>query len=93
MHHDIRHYISPAGADVFQRWLDSISDLRARVAVLRRIDRMSAGNFGDHKYLRDGVWELRLDLSGGIRVYSLPAVMTPRRSKVCTEIRHSRLNT
>jgi putative addiction module killer protein len=74
MHHDIRHYISNSGADVFQRWLDRVSDLRARVAVLRRIDRMSAGNFGDHKYLRDGVWELRLDLSGGVRVYFERAV-------------------
>jgi putative addiction module killer protein len=39
------------------------------VAVLRRIDRVSAGNFGDHKFLRDEVWELRVDVGPGYRVY------------------------
>jgi putative addiction module killer protein len=69
MFHEIRHYLSADGADPYQRWLDGLEDLTARVAILRRVDRISAGNFGDHKYLRDGVWELRLDVSGGIRVY------------------------
>ena len=47
------------GADPFQSWLDGLKDLKARVAILRRVDRLSADNFGDHKYLKDGVWELR----------------------------------
>jgi hypothetical protein len=36
-------------------------DLKARVAILRRVDRLSADNFGDHKYLKDDVWELWVD--------------------------------
>lgn len=39
------------------------------MAVLRRVDRMSAGNFGDHQLVRDGVWELRVDFGPGYRVY------------------------
>jgi len=66
---ELLHYLTPAGDDPFQAWIDELKDLRARVAVLRRIDRMSAGNFGDHKFLRDGVWELRVDFGPGYRVY------------------------
>jgi putative addiction module killer protein len=30
---------------------------------------MELGNFGDHKFCRDGVWELRVDVGAGYRVY------------------------
>jgi len=43
--------------------------LRIRVAVLRRIDRLAAGNSGDHRFCRARVWELRVDLGPGFRVY------------------------
>ena len=34
-----------------------------------RVQRMAAGNFGDHKPLSDGVWELKIDHGPGYRVY------------------------
>jgi putative addiction module killer protein len=30
---------------------------------------MEGGNFGDHKFCRDGVWEFRIDVGAGYRVY------------------------
>jgi putative addiction module killer protein len=66
---ELLHYVTPTGDDPFQSWIDELQDLKARVAVLRRVDRMSAGNFGDHKFLRDGVWELRVAFGPGYRVY------------------------
>ncbi len=36
---------------------------------MARIDRLSAGNFGDAKALRDGLFELRIDWGPGYRVY------------------------
>jgi putative addiction module killer protein len=36
---------------------------------LRRIDRVAMGNFGDHRFCREGVWELRIDVGAGYRVY------------------------
>ena len=69
MRFDVEHYLSPAGRDPFQQWLDGLVDLRCRVAVLRRIDRMAGGNPGDHRFCRDGVWELRIDCGPGYRVY------------------------
>lgn len=34
-----------------------------------RVARAQAGNFGDHKFERDGVWALRMDFGPGYRVY------------------------
>lgn len=59
---DVRHYLTANGADPFQEWLDSLHDLKARVAILRRIDRLMLGNLGDHKFCGEGVWELRVDV-------------------------------
>ena len=66
---EIRHYLTASGRDLFQTWLDDIRDMRARVAIQRRIDRLTAGNFGDHKFCRDGISELRIDIGAGYRVY------------------------
>lgn len=30
---------------------------------------MELGNFGDHQFCRDGVWELRVDIGAGYRIY------------------------
>jgi len=66
---EVIHYQTEGGTDVFQEWLDDLRDIRARVAVLRRIDRAAMGNFGDHKVCRDGVYEMRIDHGPGYRVY------------------------
>ena len=66
---EIIHYMTEEGADVYQEWVDGLRDSRARVAILRRIDRAAGGNFGDHKACREGVSEMRIDLGAGYRVY------------------------
>jgi len=65
----VLHYLTAAGEDIYQVWLDDLRDTRARVAIQRRADRIATGNFGDHKFCRDGVWELRIDFGPGYRVY------------------------
>jgi putative addiction module killer protein len=37
--------------------------------VIRRIIRLESGNFGDHKFIGDGVSEFRIDVGPGYRVY------------------------
>ena len=44
-------------------------DRLAASKIDTRIDRAESGNFGDHKFERDGVWELRIDYGPGYRVY------------------------
>jgi len=50
-------------------WLASLEDLKARARIAARLDRLSLGNFGDSKALREGVSELRIDWGPGYRVY------------------------
>lgn len=53
----------------FARWHASVRDLRAKIAIARRIDRAAAGNLGDVKSVGEGVSELRVDVGAGYRVY------------------------
>ncbi|WP_231403507.1 type II toxin-antitoxin system RelE/ParE family toxin [Diaphorobacter sp. JS3051] len=65
----VRHYITEDEHDPFQEWLKKLRDPIAKGQVVRRVGRIEAGNFGDHKPCREGVWELRIDQGPGYRVY------------------------
>ena len=65
----IRHYLTASGQNLFEEWLDCLRDAKAEARIAARIARLAAGNFGDCKPLRDGVWELRIDWGPGYRVY------------------------
>jgi len=67
--YEIRHYLTRGEKDVFMEWRRQLRDTKAKIAVDRRINRIELGNFGDHKFCRDGVWELRIDVGPGYRVY------------------------
>ena len=49
--------------EIFSKWLHKLKDIKAKVAILRRIERMRQGNFGDVKAVGDDVSEMRLDIS------------------------------
>ncbi|MCQ1550286.1 MAG: type II toxin-antitoxin system RelE/ParE family toxin [Candidatus Accumulibacter phosphatis] len=66
---DLFDYQTADGRDPFQEWLAKLADRNARARVAVRVQRMATGNFGDHKPLNDGVWELRIDHGPGYRVY------------------------
>ncbi|MFB4394628.1 type II toxin-antitoxin system RelE/ParE family toxin [Pseudomonas sp. LS_2] len=53
----------------FARWLRGLRDLRAYIALSRRMERAESGNLGDYKSLGGGIHEMRLDISGGYRIY------------------------
>ena len=65
----ICHYVSRAGKDVFDVWLTGLADARTQAKIASRINRLAAGNFGDCKSLRQGLYELRIDWGPGCRVY------------------------
>ncbi|HHQ2782114.1 TPA: type II toxin-antitoxin system RelE/ParE family toxin [Pseudomonas aeruginosa] len=66
----IEHYLTADGQkDLYIDWLGRLRDGKAKVAIIRRVARIEQGNFGDHKFCRDGVWELRIDAGPGYRVY------------------------
>ena len=66
---EIRHYVTRTGKDVFDHWLTQLADARAQAKIAVRINRLAAGNFGDCKPLRQGLYELRIDWGPGYRVY------------------------
>jgi putative addiction module killer protein len=66
---EIRHYVNRAGKDVFDDWLTQLADARAQAKIATRINRLAAGNFGDCKSLRQGLYELRIGWGPGYRVY------------------------
>jgi putative addiction module killer protein len=55
--------------DTFVKWLDRLSDIRARVRALARIDRLGDGNPGNAKSVGAGVVEMRIGYGPGYRVY------------------------
>ena len=61
---------------MFADWRDKVKDSKAKIAIDRRIYRAERGNFGDHKPCREGVWELRIDVGPGYRVYYAQAGKT-----------------
>lgn len=54
---------------VFSDWLGSLRDRRARLRIVDRLKRASNGNFGDWKSAKDGLFEMRVDVGPGYRVY------------------------
>lgn len=66
---EIVRYQTEKGDVPFTEWFDSLRDVRGKTAIIRRIDRAAQGNFGDHKFERAGVWEMRLDVGPGYRLY------------------------
>lgn len=66
---NVRHYLTPDQKDVYLEWLKRLRDPLAKGQLIRRVNRLTEGNFGDHKFCRDGVWELRIDQGAGYRVY------------------------
>ena len=63
MHYSIQQ------TQVFAAWHSSVRDLRAKIAIGRRIERASMGNLGDIKTLGNGISEMRVDVGVGYRVY------------------------
>ena len=53
----------------YRMWLDGLRDVSGRARILMRVDRLIHGNPGDHRNLTEGVYELRIDVGPGYRVY------------------------
>jgi putative addiction module killer protein len=53
----------------FDAFYDAVRDKRSRAAIQARLLRLRGGNLGDWKAVGDGVFELRIDLGPGYRIY------------------------
>jgi putative addiction module killer protein len=53
----------------FATWLAGLRDVQSRARILKRIDRVKAGNLGDVAPVGEGVSEMRLFFGPGYRLY------------------------
>ena len=53
----------------FSQWLTKLKDMRARIAIARRLERAQGGNLGDVKSVGERVFEMRVDMGAGYRLY------------------------
>ncbi len=63
--YQIRHYLTHDEKDIYLDWFSKLRDMTAKIAINRRVNRIEKGSFGDHKFCRDGIWELRIDIGAG----------------------------
>lgn len=55
-------------SEEFVGWMSGL-DSQVKIRVLSRLERIRLGNFGDHKRIDQGLFELRFTYGGGIRIY------------------------
>lgn len=65
---EIQHAKLANGKIPYREWLASL-DKNIQTIIQSRIERLKAGLFGDCKSLKDGVFELRVAVGPGYRVY------------------------
>ena len=53
----------------YAEWLDGLKDTVGRARIQVRVQRLIAGNPGDHRNLSNGVAELKMEFGPGYRVY------------------------
>ena len=69
MEKDIEYYETKDGVCPYINWLESL-DNSMQVRIIKRVDKLKDGLYGDHKPLQKSeLWELRLDFGKGYRVY------------------------
>jgi len=67
--YSLRYYVAANGKRPFAEWLYSLADRHAAARVQVRLDRLRLGHFGDARSLGKGLFELRIDVGPGYRVY------------------------
>ena len=56
-------------SSTFDTWLRNLRDRQARAHIEVRIRRLSLGNAGHSRALKDGLFELKVDQGPGYRIY------------------------
>jgi putative addiction module killer protein len=65
----VRIYRLSDGRVPYLEWFRRLKDQRAQQKIQVRIGRVRLGNFGDTRFVGDGVQELKIDYGPGYRVY------------------------
>lgn len=66
---ELQFYKTSNGREPFNEWFDTIRDTRAQNSIRSRLIYLEHGNFGDCRTVGSGVFELRIHVGAGYRVY------------------------
>lgn len=66
---EIEEYLDEIGESPFREWILSLKDIKTRARIRMRVNCLRLGNFGDCRFLGNGVYELKIDLGPGYRIY------------------------
>lgn len=66
---EIRKFRRSDGLIPFDRWISKLRDERAKIRILIQLDRLRLGLEGDWKPVGEGVFEMRIFVGQGYRVY------------------------
>ena len=66
---ELQFYKTPNGREPFTEWFKTIRDKRAQSSIRSRFIHLEQGNFGDYRSVGGGVFELRIHVGAGYRVY------------------------
>jgi len=55
--------------ETFEKWIRNLRDKNAVAKINIRIKRIQLGNYGDVKFIGDGISEIRIDYGPGYRIY------------------------
>ena len=68
-HKEVKEYLAENGRSPFREWIVSLKDMKTRAGIRMRVNRLRLGSFGDCRFLGNGVYELKIDLGPGYRIY------------------------
>ena len=57
------------GTKPFRKWFFKLRDTEGRAHIRKRIRQAEEGNFGDYRYVGDGVFEFKISKGPGYRIY------------------------
>lgn len=66
---DVEFYTTTDGYSPYLEWYNSIDDPKMRGIIGSRVSRVRGGNWGDCKSLGSGLFELRIHVGPGYRIY------------------------
>lgn len=74
MFHEIKprivdYYTDERGRRPCREWLKTLRDIQARNRIRMKLDRLELGHFGDCRSVGAGVFEFKVDVGPGYRVY------------------------
>lgn len=66
---ELLEYVTREGINPFRYWFETLVDPSAQGTIMTRLGRLRLGNLGDFKSLENGVYELRIHMGPGYRIY------------------------